>query len=127
MLVVDCDVPWIPRKEAQGAGQGDPYRPDPLFASYPLRGFRADLALTGAIAPMLQGALARYTEAGVSLKRIESAARRLPRAPTTSEPKGERARSIRLPSITGSGACVNKVLDDPQILVNESPTCSRKW
>ncbi|HET9349930.1 MAG TPA: thiamine pyrophosphate-binding protein, partial [Burkholderiales bacterium] len=42
VLVVDCDVPWIPKEgkpklESKIIHIG----PDPLFASYPLRGFRA--------------------------------------------------------------------------------------
>ena len=50
VLVVDCDVPWIPkeggpRPEAKVVHIG----PDPLFARYPLRGFRTDIALTGAV------------------------------------------------------------------------------
>ncbi len=48
IIVADCDVPWIPAKTAPkvdckiihlGA--------DPLFASYPIRGFRSDVAITG--------------------------------------------------------------------------------
>ena len=46
IVVLDCDVPWIP-------AQGEPAAhvpvvhvgSDPLFARYPTRGFRADLAL----------------------------------------------------------------------------------
>jgi acetolactate synthase-1/2/3 large subunit len=48
ILVIDCDVPWIPKKKSP--------RPeckvihigvDPLFTAYPLRGFTCDLAITG--------------------------------------------------------------------------------
>ena len=48
VLVLDSDVPWIPKRKAPredcriihvGA--------DPIFANYPLRGFKCDLAITG--------------------------------------------------------------------------------
>ena len=64
VLVVDCDVPWIPREgnpkpEARIIHIG----PDPLFARYPLRGFRTDLALTGGVARHAAGAVAQRAEA----------------------------------------------------------------
>jgi acetolactate synthase I/II/III large subunit len=61
ILVVDCDVPWIPSRKAP--------RPecrivqigvDPLFSRYPIRGFAADVAITGAtrlVLPALGAAL----------------------------------------------------------------------
>src|SRR5688572_5138489 len=72
VLVVECDVPWIPkegkpRPEAKVIHIG----PDPLFAAYPLRGFRADLALTGAVAPTLQALWRSAQKQAVSVKQIE--------------------------------------------------------
>src|SRR6202008_2398785 len=60
VLVVDCDVPWIPkeggpRPDAKVVHLG----PDPLFARYPLRGFRTDIALTGLTASTLNALLER--------------------------------------------------------------------
>src|SRR5207237_10520377 len=61
ILVIDCDVPWIPSRNAP--------RPecriihigvDPLFSRYPIRGFAADVAITGAtrlVLPALGAAL----------------------------------------------------------------------
>lgn len=55
IIVADCDVPWIPAKKAPkddckvihlGA--------DPLFASYPIRGFPADVAITGLLKSTLR-------------------------------------------------------------------------
>jgi hypothetical protein len=42
------------RGQSQARSEGHPHRPDPLFARYPLRGFRTDLALTGGVAATLQ-------------------------------------------------------------------------
>src|SRR5258706_1328190 len=46
VLVVECDVPWIPR-EAQPRDDAPVIQLgiDPLYARYPIRGFRADLAV----------------------------------------------------------------------------------
>ncbi|MGH8706971.1 MAG: thiamine pyrophosphate-binding protein, partial [Burkholderiales bacterium] len=55
VLAVDCDVPWLPR---QGGPRDEALvvhvGPDPLFARYPMRGFRTDIALTGRVAPVLE-------------------------------------------------------------------------
>src|SRR4029077_19385937 len=52
VLCIECDVPWIP---AQGGPNAEAkvvhIGPDPLYARYPMRGFRTDLALTGLVAP----------------------------------------------------------------------------
>src|SRR5204862_376104 len=60
VLVVDCDVPWLisqanPKAEATVVHIG----PDPLFARYPMRSFRTDVALTGLVAPTLARLLER--------------------------------------------------------------------
>ncbi len=64
ILVLDCDVPWMPAGKTPRAGvpviqAGS----DPLFARYPTRGFRADVCITGtplrvlsALAPALEAA-----------------------------------------------------------------------
>jgi acetolactate synthase I/II/III large subunit len=48
VIVLDCDVPWIPKRKAPRedcriihAGA------EPIFRDYPLRGFKCDLAITG--------------------------------------------------------------------------------
>jgi acetolactate synthase-1/2/3 large subunit len=43
ILVLDCDVPWIPQQKVPGAHARVVHvGSDPLFARYPIRGFRAD-------------------------------------------------------------------------------------
>src|SRR5205823_13523616 len=72
VLVVDCDVPWIPK---EGGPKPDAkvihIGPDPPFARYPLRGFRTDVALTGAIAPTLEALWRSAQKQAVSVKTIE--------------------------------------------------------
>ena len=125
VLVVECDVPWIPKEgkpkpEARVIHIG----PDPLFASYPLRGFRADIALTGAVAPTLQVLWRAAQKQAVSVKQIEER-RKTISAVSEDIGKGRAAGVEPMPAaITGKwlSACVNKVLGDETILVNEYPT-----
>ena len=125
VLVVDCDVPWIP-KEGQPKPEAKIIHvgPDPLFARYPLRGFRTDLALNGAVAPTLQALWRAAQKQAVSVKQIEER-RRTVSAYSDGVRKKARAGTEPMPaSITGKwlSACVNKLLDANTILVNEYPT-----
>jgi acetolactate synthase-1/2/3 large subunit len=125
VLVVDCDVPWIPKEgkpkpEAKVIHVG----PDPLFARYPLRGFRADISLTGAVAPTLQALWRSAQKQAPSVKAIEER-----RKTVTSYSSGVRSKARGgfepMPaSITGKwlSACMNKLLDNNTLLVNEYPT-----
>jgi acetolactate synthase-1/2/3 large subunit len=46
ILVLDCDVPWIPQhKEPNPNAQVVHVGSDPLYARYPIRGFRADQSI----------------------------------------------------------------------------------
>jgi acetolactate synthase I/II/III large subunit len=108
VLVVECDVPWIP-------AQGGP-RPgakvvhigaDPLFARYPLRGFRTDVALTGLVGPTLD-ALAARASPGNGKRAFNRG----------------RAQANGVPSsITANwlSRCISDIAGDDSILVNEYP------
>jgi acetolactate synthase-1/2/3 large subunit len=119
VLVVDCDVPWIPRE-----GQPRPEAkvihigPDPLFARYPLRGFRTDLAVTGLTAPTLQ-ALRERTQMG----NVESRRKSVSERSAQIRAKARGGMDPMPASITGKylSACINRVLGDDSILVNEYP------
>jgi acetolactate synthase I/II/III large subunit len=125
VLVVECDVPWIPK---EGKPRADAkvihIGPDPLFAAYPLRGFRADIALTGAVAPTLQLLWRAAQKQAVSPKAIDE---RRNAISTLSEEIRKKARGGVTPmpaAITSKwlSACISQVLDDNTILVNEYPT-----
>jgi len=120
ILVVDCDVPWLP---SQGNPKPDArvvhIGPDPLFARYPLRGFRTDVALTGAVAPTLDALCERAQKHASSLARIET------RRQAVAAQSNETRRKARggPPGMTPKFAsqCVNRLLGDDTILVNEYP------
>ena len=125
VLVVDCDVPWIPKEGApRPHAKVIHIGPDPLFARYPLRGFRTDIALTGALAPTLEALWRAAQKEAPSVKTIEA---RRKAVSDLSEATRKRARAGTEPmpnAITGKwlSACMNKLIDERTILVNEYPT-----
>ncbi len=125
VLVVDCDVPWIPK---EGKPQADAkvihIGPDPLFARYPLRGFRTDLALAGAVAPTLL-ALCERTQAHAASPASIDARRKAVTARSAQLRTQARAGVEPAPqgiSAKWLSACMNRLLDEETILVNEYPT-----
>jgi acetolactate synthase-1/2/3 large subunit len=125
VLVVDCDVPWIPK---EGGPRADAkvihIGPDPLFARYPLRGFRTDLALTGAVAPTLQALWRSAQKQAVSLRQIDERRKAVTQLSHETRTKARGGVDPMPASITGKwlSACVNRLLDDQTILINEYPT-----
>jgi acetolactate synthase I/II/III large subunit len=115
VLVLECDVPWIPgqsapRPEAKVVQLGT----DPLFARYPLRGFRADLTLTGDAVAILNGLTAQTQPSHTDARRgeIESYRTTLRRVGDT-PPK-----AMTLPWFAH---CINRVRDADTIVINEYP------
>jgi acetolactate synthase-1/2/3 large subunit len=125
VLVVDCDVPWIPK---EGAPKADAkvihIGPDPLFARYPLRGFRTDLALTGALAPTLEALWRAAQKEAPSTKAIEERRKAVTKLSAETRSKARGGYEPMPDAITGKwlSACMNRLLDDKTILVNEYPT-----
>jgi len=124
VLVVDCDVPWLP-------AQGSP-RPgakvvhlgtDPLFTRYPLRGFRTDIALTGAVAPTLARLLERTLARSPSPARIKARFDAIARQSAETRAKSRRGAGAAPAAITAqwASACLNEVLGNDSLVVNEYP------
>jgi acetolactate synthase I/II/III large subunit len=124
VLVVDCDVPWIPK---EGAPKPDAkvihIGPDPLFARYPLRGFRTDIALTGALAPTLEALWRSAQKQAPSTKAIEERRKAVTQISSDVRKKARAGMEPMPKTITGKwlSACMNKLLDERTILVNEYP------
>jgi acetolactate synthase-1/2/3 large subunit len=124
VLVVDCDVPWIP---SQGAPHAEAkvvhIGPDPLYTRYPLRGFRSDVALTGLAAPTL-AQLAARVERHAASQSVFAARRESIAKQSEAMRSKQRAGADALPgTITGkwASACLNRVMGDDSIVVNEYP------
>ncbi len=124
VLVVECDVPWIP---SQGRPAADAkvvhIGADPLFNRYPLRGFRTDAALTGVAGPTRLALLERALKHAPSQDKLKA---RFEQVASRSKGDREKSRSGEeaLPSsITPKwlSACISKVAGEDSILVNEYP------
>ena len=121
VLVVDCDVPWLisqanPRAEAKVVHIG----PDPLFARYPMRSFRTDIAITGLVAPTLE----RLREHARSRAPSDSAIReRREQVAARNQAARRRARGGPASTLTAkyASACLNAIQDSGTIVVNEYP------
>ena len=126
ILVVDCDVPWIPdtakiSPECKIVHIGV----DPLFSRYPVRGFRTDIALAGSLAPtldLLNEKTERYAGSATKI-----AARR---AAVSQQSADYRLRMRMGPGATQTSGqisvkwmthCINAVADENTIIVNEYP------
>ncbi|HET7669677.1 MAG TPA: thiamine pyrophosphate-requiring protein, partial [Burkholderiales bacterium] len=125
VLVVDCDVPWIPK---EGGPKPDAkvihIGPDPLFARYPLRGFRTDIALTGAITPTLEALWRNAQKQAPSPRQIEERRKTITKLSAEIRAKARGGLEPMPKAITGKwlSACMNKLLDERTILINEYPT-----
>jgi acetolactate synthase-1/2/3 large subunit len=122
VLVVECDVPWIP---AQGNPKPDAkvvhIGADPLFARYPLRGFRTDLALTGVAGPTLMALLERAQKHAPSQDKLKTR-----RDSVFLRVNGERSKArggVSGGPITPKSlsAAISKIAGDDSIIVNEYP------
>ncbi len=125
VLVVECDVPWIPSQ--QGPPEGAKIIQlgvDPLFADYPLRGFPYDLAITATPAAALQALgealAARLVGAGEA---VEQRRRRLGRERENLlagwHQARERLAAARPIHPVWLSHCLDQVIDDEAIVVNE--------
>ena len=104
ILVLDCDVPWIPAEVQPAAGaKVVQLGIDPLFSRYPLRGFRSDLTIAGNPAAILE-LLSQGKARGERLEKNPSAAI-----------SGDRMTNRWVTQ------CINQAKDDDTVLVNEYP------
>jgi len=124
VIVVECDVPWIP---VQGGPRADAkvvhIGADPLFTRYPLRGFRTDMAITGLVAPTLS-ALAARAPAPATLKARFDATAKSCEALRQSQRSGCATMPKTL-TTKYTTACINKLINEKcgedAIFVNEYP------
>jgi acetolactate synthase I/II/III large subunit len=124
ILVVDCDVPWIPAEGNPKPGAKIIHLgADPLFERYPLRGFRTDLAITGSLAPTLQALCERTRKHAAAPARIEDRRKSVSARNNDLRAKNRGGASALPDKLTGkyASACVNKVLGEDSIVVNEYP------
>jgi acetolactate synthase-1/2/3 large subunit len=124
VLVVDCDVPWIPDQVKLKPGCKVVHIGcDPLFARYPIRGFRADIAITAQVAPALEAladlmAATKGNESQAAKRRQHIAAYR-DKAGGWMPKKDQKAPGVMTPKWVST--CIQNAKDDDTIVINEYP------
>ncbi len=123
ILVLECDVPWVPQLKAPGADCRVIHLGiDPLFQRYPIRGFPCDLAVTAApvvALPALSAALERHSRRdAVSARRQRLDERReaLQAGWRRAREAAQRRRPI---DMAWASACIGAAKPEDAILVNE--------
>ncbi len=123
ILVLECDVPWVPQLKAPGADCRVIHLGiDPLFQRYPIRGFPCDLAVTAApvvALPALSAALERHSRRdAVSARRQRLDERReaLQAGWRRAREAAQRRRPI---DMAWASACIGEAKPEDAILVNE--------
>lgn len=124
VLVLESDVPWIPDQVAPNAACKVVHLGvDPLFARYPIRGFRADLAITGEAS----GALAQLD---LTLQKVDAEFKARIDARRKTVAEFRRASGLAAPRSTQAPAvmsakwltrCIDDLCDADTVLLNEYP------
>ena len=128
VIVLECDVPWIPSLEGPAAGCRVVYiGEDPSFDRYPMRSFPSDLSITAA-APAALEALERALAARLNPEDSAPIAQRQRALAERSAARraGARAQSDKdeaAPHITPEwlSRCIGEVVGEQAIIVNEYP------
>jgi acetolactate synthase I/II/III large subunit len=124
VLVTECEVPWypryaMPRADAKVAHLGA----DPLFERYPLRAFKADLAITGSARAglaMLDEALkARPIKRAAAERRRAAVAERKAKHAAALAAANEKARAEKPIRYSYVGACIRDALPKGGIVITE--------
>ncbi len=126
VLVLDCDVPWIPGNKSPKPGVPIiQIGIEPLFGRYATRGFRADMMITASPAPCIQSLdrALRQCENEASKKRAEA---RRPRIADRSRKRAEQAaaavqaaRKAKRMGFAWVTHCIAQAAGEDAIYVNE--------
>ncbi|WP_165585277.1 thiamine pyrophosphate-requiring protein [Roseococcus sp. SYP-B2431] len=124
VIVSDCDVPWMPTKTSPNpAARIVHLGTDPHFARYPVRGFHADLAITGAAGPALaalHGLLGRLEGPEIDARRAKVTAHHQALLDRAAKVRGEAEAKSPI-SFAWATHCIDQSIDADTILVNEYP------
>jgi acetolactate synthase-1/2/3 large subunit len=123
ILVIDCDVPWTPSRQAPSAECKIIHiGVDPLFSRYPIRGFAADVAITGAtrlVLPALGRSLQPLADEGVVAARRARIAERREALQASWRKLRDEIRDMRPIHPAWVSACLAEARDPGSTIVNE--------
>jgi len=125
IIVLDCDVPWIPGKKAPKSSCPVIHiGSDPLMTSYPLRGFPTDVAITGLSGATL-AALAAELQGKVPAATIDSRRKRFAETRLRQRERWkadlEKAKGEVPIHPAWFTHCLNQVKGPDDIIIKESP------
>ena len=123
ILVIDCDVPWTPSRQAPSPDcKVIHIGVDPLFSRYPIRGFTCDVAITGAtrlVLPRLAAVMAPLMpEPGIAARRQRIAERREAMLAGWRKLRDD-AKAMRPINPVWVSACLAEARDPASAIVNE--------
>ncbi len=126
IIVAECDVPWIPGTKAPGPDcKVIHLGADPLFSTYPIRGYPSDIAVTG----LLKHSLAALDEAlagreGAAKARIDARRKRVAalREEQAARRKAALAEAAKDSPIHPAWIthCLDQVKDEDAVIIRES-------
>lgn len=125
LVALDCEVPWWPSMSTPPAeGRLIHIAPDPFFNRYPVRGFAADLAIAGSSALALDMLEQALSHACAGKDSLLSKRREIFHALSAERLAGVRALMREAAQATPLqpawiASCVNDILDENTIVVNE--------
>jgi acetolactate synthase-1/2/3 large subunit len=123
ILVVDCDVPWTPSRQAPASDcKVIHVGIDPLFSRYPIRGFPCDIAITGATRlalPRLSAALEPLLDFGAITGRRQRIAERHEAMRAEWRKLRDEVKDMRPLSPVWVSACLAEARDPESTIVNE--------
>jgi acetolactate synthase-1/2/3 large subunit len=123
ILVIDCDVPWIPSRKAPGPECRIIHiGVDPLFSRYPIRGFAADVAITGAtrlVLPALGAALKPLADKSAIEARRQRLAEQREAMLAGWRKSRDEAKTVQPLSPVWVSACLAEARDPEGVIVNE--------
>ena len=127
VIVVECDVPWIPNKKAPGKETKIIHLGvDPMFTSYPMRAFATDIAITGAAGPSMTALTAALeTRVAGARDRIDARRKRIAERRATQRERWaaalEKAKHETPINPLWVTYCLDQVRGADDIVIKESP------
>jgi acetolactate synthase-1/2/3 large subunit len=123
ILVLECDVPWTPVRQAPPPDCRIIHLGvDPLFSRYPIRGFTADVAITGATRlalPLLGEAMQKLADQAQVAARRQRLAERREAMQAGWRKLREEAQGMRPLSPVWVSTCLAAARDPDSTIVNE--------
>jgi acetolactate synthase-1/2/3 large subunit len=123
IIVIDCDVPWTPSRKAPRADCPVVHiAVDPLYSRYPVRGFRCDVAITGATRltlPALGAALKPLVDKESIAARRKRIAEQREAMQAAWHRQRDDAKDMRPLSPVWVSACLAAARDPESAIVNE--------